>query len=146
MADGPTTTELRFHQRMLRSRVLARMRHRMGWWRRCTGAMTRMHAATIRLSGGRMRRSYLFTGGLPALVLTTMGRRTGKSRSVPLGFVRSSEDFVVMASNAGNDRVPGWWLNLQADPTARILADRTRYTVRARRADPAENDRSPSCC
>lgn len=46
----------------------------------------------------------------------------------------------MLASNAGSDRVPAWWLNLQAQPTAEVLADGARHTVKARRADAAEND------
>jgi deazaflavin-dependent oxidoreductase (nitroreductase family) len=44
----------------------------------------------------------------------------------------------VLASNAGNDRSPAWWLNLQADPRAEVLAGRKRIAVQARRADPGE--------
>jgi deazaflavin-dependent oxidoreductase (nitroreductase family) len=47
----------------------------------------------------------------------------------------------VLASNAGSDRPPAWWLNLQAEPRAEILADGRRHTVRARRADPADDER-----
>jgi F420H(2)-dependent quinone reductase len=36
--------------------------------------------------------------------------------------------------------VPAWWLNLQADPTAEVLAERKREVVRARRATDTEDD------
>jgi len=86
-----------------------------------------------------MQRSYLFTGGIPVLVLTTRGRRTHKPRSTPLAFLPWGNAFAVMASNAGNDRVPSWWLNLQDQPTAEIFVHRARYTVIARQATPAED-------
>jgi F420H(2)-dependent quinone reductase len=44
----------------------------------------------------------------------------------------------VLPSNAGNDRSRAWCLNLQANPRAEILADGTRYTVTARRANAEE--------
>ena len=44
----------------------------------------------------------------------------------------------MIASNAGNDRTPAWWLNLQANPTAQVLAGRRRYSVVAREASPEE--------
>jgi F420H(2)-dependent quinone reductase len=62
------------------------------------------------------------------------------SASTPLGYLSWGNGYAVIASNAGSDRVPAWWLNLQADPEAEVLADRTRRTVRARRANAAEGD------
>jgi deazaflavin-dependent oxidoreductase (nitroreductase family) len=58
--------------------------------------------------------------GAQILYLTTVGRKTGKVRTVPLAFVRDGDDYVVAASNGGSDWQPGWWLNLQAQPQATI--------------------------
>jgi hypothetical protein len=65
--------------------------------RRTSSAVTRLHGRLIRLSGGRVQRSFLFTGGMPVLVLTTTGRRSGRSRSVPVGFLRHGRGFAVLA-------------------------------------------------
>ena len=138
--DVPRPMQLRPVERFWRNRVFARLRHHLTWFRRSTGALTRAHATLIRWTGGRIRRSFVFTGGMPILVLTTVGRKTGKRRATPLGFLRWGDAFAVMASNAGSDRVPAWWLNLLAEPTAEILADRTRYQVTARQADPQEDE------
>jgi hypothetical protein len=89
-------------QRFWRSRRFARTRHRLLWLRRTSPRLTRAHAELIRLSGGRIRRSFLFTGGLPLLVITTVGRNTGQKRSTPLGYVRHGQAFAVIASNAGS--------------------------------------------
>jgi F420H(2)-dependent quinone reductase len=126
-------------QRFWRSRHFARLRHRLLWLRRTSPRVTRMHATIIRWSGGRIRRSFLFTGGLPLLVLTTTGRKTGQRRSTPVGYLRYGNAFAVIASNAGSDHVPAWWLNLQADPHAEILVDRAHHRVTARRATAAED-------
>jgi F420H(2)-dependent quinone reductase len=107
---------------------------------RSSPLVTRAHAAAIRLSGGRIRRSFIFSGGMPILVLTTVGRKSGQSRSTPLGYLKHGDGFAVLASNAGNDRPPAWWLNLQAQPSAEILADRRRSAVTARRAEAAEEE------
>jgi deazaflavin-dependent oxidoreductase (nitroreductase family) len=72
---------------------------------------------------------------MPVLVLTTTGRKSGQRRSTPVGYLKHGDTFAVLASNAGNDRSPAWWLNLQADPTAEVLTERTLITVTARRAD-----------
>jgi deazaflavin-dependent oxidoreductase (nitroreductase family) len=133
-------SDLRPVQRFWRSRRFARARHRLLWLRRTSPRLTRAHAELIRLSGGRIRRSFLFTGGLPLLVITTVGRKTGQERSTPLGYVRHGQAFAVIASNAGSNRVPAWWLNLQSDPHAEILVDRTTHNVIARPATPSEDD------
>ena len=125
-------------ERFWRNRLFARIRHHLTWMQRTSPLLTRAHAAAIRLSGGRIRRSFVFTGGMPILVLTTTGRKSGQSRSTPVGYLEHGDGFAILASNAGNDRSPAWWLNLQADPNGEVLADRVRYAIRARRADAAE--------
>jgi deazaflavin-dependent oxidoreductase (nitroreductase family) len=135
-----TPTKLRVLERFWRNRSFARVRHRLSSTRRASAAVTRAHAAIIRRSGGRIRRSFLLTGGMPVLVLTTVGRKTGRRRSTPVGFLRHGDAFAVLASNAGSDHSPAWWLNLQAAPDAELLVDGTRHAVRARRADPVEEE------
>jgi F420H(2)-dependent quinone reductase len=125
-------------ERFWRNRLFARIRHHLTWMRRASPLLTRAHATAIRLSGGRIRRSWIFTGGMPILVLTTVGRKSGQSRSTPVGYLRHGDGLAVLASNAGSDRAPAWWLNLQARPGAEVLVDRTRFAVTARRADPEE--------
>jgi F420H(2)-dependent quinone reductase len=139
-AAGSAPTSLGPIQRFWRSRRFARIRHRLLWLRRTSPRLTRAHARIIKFSGGRIQRSFLFTGGLPLLVVTTVGRRTLQRRSTPLGYIRSGDAFAVIASNAGSDRVPAWWLNLQANPHAEILVDRTHYDVTARPATPTEEN------
>ncbi|MGH8930151.1 MAG: nitroreductase/quinone reductase family protein [Egibacteraceae bacterium] len=141
IATGIHAMPLTWMERFWRNRRFARIRHRLTVLRRISGFAARAHAVAIRWSGGRIRRSFIFTGGMPVLVITTVGRKTGKQRSTPLGYLRVGEGFAVVASNAGNDRVPAWWLNLQAEPTAHVLADRTHYTVTARAANAAEDEK-----
>jgi len=80
-------------------------------------------------------------GWLPGqrfLLLTTVGRRTGQERTMPLLYVRDGERFVVVGSNGGDDRPPAWWLNLQARPTGRVQAGREQREIVARQAQGAE--------
>jgi len=144
-ADHPPqaaeATPPRHVTRFWRNRAFARTRHHLTGLRRTSSMTTRAHAALIRLSGGRIRRSFIFTGGMPILVITTTGRRSGQPRSTPLAFLPHGEGFAVCASNAGSDHPPAWWLNLQADPMADILVDRRWRSIRSRRATEAE-DRS----
>lgn len=73
--------------------------------------------------------------------LTTIGRRTGRERSVIVGYYEDGPDLVALAMNGWGEGEPGWWLNLQAHPDVRAdLADGPRL-VRARAARGDERER-----
>jgi|SRR5438552_17963793 len=103
--------------------------------------ITRLHARVLRLSRGRLRRSFLLAGGQPVLVLTTTGRRSGRLHSTPVAYLRDGVNLVIVASNAGLDSPPAWWLNLQAQPAAEVEVGGERLAVRARRAEEGERER-----
>jgi F420H(2)-dependent quinone reductase len=71
-----------------------------------------LHATLYRLTNGRI--GGRFIAGSPILLLTTIGRRTGKRRTRPLAYVRDGDRFVLCASNGGSPRHPGWYHNLRA--------------------------------
>jgi F420H(2)-dependent quinone reductase len=133
LVDEPSAVE-----RFFRRRVFSRVRHAGVRARRGSALLTRAHAVAIRASGGRIRRSFMF-GGIPVLVLTTTGRRSGRRRETPLGYIEHHDGWAVIASNAGSDRAPAWLLNLRASPDAEVLVRGERHLVRAREADPAED-------
>jgi deazaflavin-dependent oxidoreductase (nitroreductase family) len=54
------------------------------------------------------------------LRLTTTGRRTGRQRSVILGYIVDGPNLVAMAMNGWGEGEPSWWLNLQAHPDATV--------------------------
>jgi deazaflavin-dependent oxidoreductase (nitroreductase family) len=103
--------------------------------------VTRLHAAILKASRGRVKRSRLLAGGQPVLALTTTGRKSGERRSTVIACMPDDENFVVIPSNAGQDRAPAWWLNLQADPRAEVDFQGEHVRVRARRASPEEEAR-----
>ena len=80
---------------------------------------------------------YLWNG-VPSLLLTTTGRRTGQARTNALIFARDGEDYLVVASMGGAPRHPQWYLNLQAEPQAEIQVRGDHIPVVARTA--AEDD------
>jgi deazaflavin-dependent oxidoreductase (nitroreductase family) len=106
--------------------------------RSATRYLGALHRVLYRVSGGRI-------GGrlwdLPVVLLTTTGRKSGKQRTVPLCSLRDGDDVVVIASYGGLDQQPAWWLNLEANPHAKLLTGRTRRTVTARNAAPDERAR-----
>ena len=103
--------------------------------------VTRLHARMLRLSGGRLKRSFLFAAGQPVLAITTIGRKSGDARSTVIACMPDGDDLVVVPSNAGQDRPPAWWLNLRANPRAEVDFRGEHRVVRARRASAEEESR-----
>lgn len=58
--------------------------------------------------------------GVPCLVLTTTGRRSGRLRRNALIYARDGDHYVVVASHGGADHHPLWYLNLVADPNVTV--------------------------
>ena len=72
------------------------------------------------------------------LLLTHVGRKSGQVRVAPLLYVADGSRFVIVASNAGDDRPPAWWLNLKAKPDTTVQVGREKLSVRAREAEGQE--------
>jgi deazaflavin-dependent oxidoreductase (nitroreductase family) len=68
------------------------------------------------------------------LRLTTTGRRTGRARSVIIGYFEDGPNLVSMAMNGWGEGEPAWWLNLQAQPDATIETADGRRPVHAHAA------------
>jgi deazaflavin-dependent oxidoreductase (nitroreductase family) len=98
---------------------------------------SRWHAWLYRRTGGRVGGT-VGTNRRPVLLLTTTGRRSGLPRTNPVITLRDGDRYVVVASNAGRDAHPAWFLNLRADPQVTVRdGDRVRHLV-ARVPDAAE--------
>lgn len=93
-----------------------------------------LYRATGGVIGGRF-------GKADILLLTTTGRKSGRRRTTPLLYIKDGDDFVLIASNAGDDRNPGWWVNLKADPRGRVQIGWAKTDVRARQATAEEKAR-----
>ncbi len=83
---------------------------------------------------------YLWNG-VPTLLLTTAGRRTGQHRTCALIFGRDGDDYLVVASMGGAPEHPQWYRNLLTDPHAEIQVKAEHVPVVARTAEPAEKPR-----
>ena len=92
-----------------------------------------------RHSTGRLTFSS-WVSGLPVVMLTTTGARTGMSRTVPLVGIRDGAALVVIASNFGRTRSPGWYHNLRSDPRASVTVHGTTWHVVAPEIDGAERE------
>ncbi len=105
---------------------------------RLARAAVATHVSLYRLSGGRL-------GGqaqhMPVLLLTTTGRKSGRPRTTALVYLPDGDNYVVVASNGGQARLPNWWLNLRKSMQAQIEVGRKRLRVSAQEASGEERQR-----
>lgn len=80
-------------------------------------------------------------GMVPTLLLTTTGRKSGRSLTLPLIFGRAGADYVVIASKGGAPNHPSWYLNLQAHPEVQVQVKAEKFKARAHTASDAERAR-----
>jgi deazaflavin-dependent oxidoreductase (nitroreductase family) len=91
-------------------------------------------------------RRYVATGGqdghiwegVPTLLLTTTGRRSGQARTTPLIYGRDGERYLIVASRGGAPTHPAWYENLSAQPEVQVQVMADRFKARARTASAAE--------
>jgi deazaflavin-dependent oxidoreductase (nitroreductase family) len=76
--------------------------------------------------------------GVPVLILTTTGRRSGDERPTPLIYGRSGDDYLVVASKGGAPDPPAWYLNLSEAPDVQVQVKADRFGAHARTATPEE--------
>jgi F420H(2)-dependent quinone reductase len=90
----------------------------------------KVHRAWYRVTGGRRGLWPARADRWGTMRLTTIGRRSGQERSVILAYLQDGTDLFTLAMNGWGAAEPAWWLNLQADPQARVqLTDGPRAVV-----------------
>jgi deazaflavin-dependent oxidoreductase (nitroreductase family) len=95
-----------------------------------------VHRPVFRMTKGKIAGR---GSGMPVLVLTTTGRKSGVKRSSMLTSpLQLGESLVLVASRGGDDRNPDWYFNLVADPAVEVELDGTTRPMTARIADAAE--------
>jgi deazaflavin-dependent oxidoreductase (nitroreductase family) len=98
----------------------------------------RWHTTLYRLTGGWIGGRM---DGLDILLLTTLGRKTGIERTVPLPYFRDGSRYVLIASYGGNAKNPAWLDNIAANRDVSIAVGFRRMKARATIAEDAERDR-----
>lgn len=89
-----------------------------------------------RISGGRFTSSGPLT--IPQLTLITVGRKSGKERTVQLGYHRDGDDLLIVASNFGGKSHPAWSYNLDANPQCKVRLGADDKTMTATRLTDSE--------
>jgi deazaflavin-dependent oxidoreductase (nitroreductase family) len=97
------------------------------------------HAALYRATGGRI--GHHVPGHPPMLLLVHVGAKSGKRRTSGLTYLPYDGSFVVVGSNGGGPRSPGWVYNLRAFPDAEIQVGPEKIQVHAREAGEGERQR-----
>jgi F420H(2)-dependent quinone reductase len=100
-----------------------------------------VHRGLYRVTGGRVGLSRPRGNRWGTLCLTVTGRRTGRRRSVMLGYFEDTGNLVTLAMNGWGEGEPAWWLNLQAHPDATVTVVDGQRAVRARAATGDERAR-----
>ncbi len=89
----------------------------------------RLHQLLYERSGGAVGHRMI---GVPTLLLRSTGRRSGKERCNALVYAQDGADYVLVASNGGSDRAPGWFFNVQSKPDVEVQVARTKQPGTAR--------------
>lgn len=79
--------------------------------------------------------------GVPTLLLTTRGRKSGKLRRTALIYGTDGDRYVVVASAGGQKNHPNWYLNLTANPEVDVQVGAKKLAARAYTAPPEERAR-----
>lgn len=80
--------------------------------------MNTMHRLVLKVTFGKVGWK---AGGMPALELTTTGRKSGQPRAVMLTSpLQEGDTIVIVASKGGEDTHPAWFLNLRDDPAVQV--------------------------
>jgi deazaflavin-dependent oxidoreductase (nitroreductase family) len=100
--------------------------------------MTGLHIFCYHLSGGAIGGRMM---GCPVLLLTTVGRKSGKARTVPLFYLPDGDCYVLVASNGGAATHPLWYRNLLANPQIQIEVGRQKFSATPEQATSEERAR-----
>jgi deazaflavin-dependent oxidoreductase (nitroreductase family) len=93
----------------------------------------------FRANGGRVGGMF---EGAPMILVTHTGRKSGRRITTPLVHTRDGDDVVIIASKAGADEHPLWYLNMKADPNVHVeLGDDSFDAVARVLEDGEERDR-----
>ena len=95
-----------------------------------------VHRPLFRLTKGKVAGR---GAGMPVLVLTTIGRKSGVKRPTMLTSpLQLGDSIVLVASKGGDDRNPDWYYNLEADAAVEVEMDGATRPMSARIADATE--------
>ncbi len=99
-----------------------------------TSAWVRDQVELYEGSGGTAGTTLLDTG-MPVIIVTNHGNRTGAIRKTPLMQVKDGNNYVLIGSQGGAPKNPAWVYNLRADTSVEIRDGTEVYAMRAREVE-----------
>ena len=99
---------------------------------------TKLYQVTRGKLGGTWRVGAALRNPTPVCLLTTVGRKSGQERTVPLLYLRHGDSIVLVASQGGLPKNPAWYYNVRDEPKVRIQVGGDDRQYVARIADDAE--------
>lgn len=95
--------------------------------------VTGLHETIFRVSNGKLLNR---GSGMPVLMLTTTGRKSGEPRTTMLTSpLQDGDTIMLVASNGGEHHHPAWFLNLRDDPSVKVTMGGTTTPMTAHVAD-----------
>ncbi|MBI1259499.1 MAG: nitroreductase family deazaflavin-dependent oxidoreductase [Chloroflexi bacterium] len=98
----------------------------------------RLHVGLYRLTSGKLANQ---AAGMPLLLITTTGRKSGKPHTNPIVYIEESQEYLVSASAGGMTWNPGWYFNLTSHPDAKIQVGSQKFNVKATIIEGEERNR-----
>lgn len=95
------------------------------------------HVRVYRETNGET--GYLWNG-VPTLLLTMTGRKSGQKRTIPIIYRQVGDKYVIIASKGGSATHPAWYLNVTADPDVDVQIRGEVFPATARTAQSPERE------
>ncbi|MGI9124005.1 MAG: nitroreductase family deazaflavin-dependent oxidoreductase [Mycobacterium sp.] len=105
---------------------------------RAVGMFVKVHDRLYRGTHGWI--GHRIPGAPNSLLLHTVGAKTGLPRTNSLSYAQDSDAYLVVASNGGDSRAPGWYHNLRSNPRVQINVGPRRFDVTATPVLPEDPD------
>ena len=96
-------------------RLVKRLGHK-AWFAKMNKAIVPLDKGLAKITGGRV----VALGLVPSLRLVTSGKKSGVDRLQPLAYVPDGDNIILIGSNWGGPKHPGWSYNLIANPQAKV--------------------------
>ena len=90
------------------------------------GSVLKLHQALYERSDGRVGHRMV---GVPTLLLRSTGRKSGRQRCNALVYAKDGSDYVLVASNGGDEKPPGWLYNVRSTPEVEIQVGRDKMSA-----------------
>ena len=99
--------------------------------------LTKLHTLLYNKFGGRFLGTFL---GNPICMITTVGRKSGSLRTIPLLTIPYKDDYILVASSGGAPAHPAWYYNLIHEPRIEMTVNSNTFTAHARQLSDEEKD------